>query len=209
MTDSTSLKSPAAAADEVPPAQQPTQAFLIGLRLKALRKERGFTIAGLAAAAGMSAGLISQIERGNSNPSLKTLEKLREVLGANIWAFHDVPKEPSEATFVRRASNRPKVVVGANGFSKELLSPQSNESMRFMILTIPPGAQNNETLTGPGGKGGYVIEGEVLLTVGDEAAALSHGDSFQFSSAEPHRIENHSSETARVLWIISIQDAHF
>ena len=206
MTDLINLKTPT---EEAASAQQPSQAVLIGQRLKVLRKERGLTIARLAAEAGMSAGLVSQIERGTANPSLNTLEKLREVLGANIWEFREVPKEPSEASFVRRAPNRPKVVVGANGFSKELLSPQNNEAMRFMILTIPPGAQNNETLTGPGDKGGYVLEGEVLLSVGSEAAVLSPGDSFQFSSTETHRVENHSGETARVLWIISILEAHF
>lgn len=206
MTDLINPKTPA---EEVASVEQPSHAVLIGQRLKVLRKERGLTIARLAAEAGMSAGLISQIEHGTANPSLKTLEKLREVLGANIWEFREVPKEPSEASFVRRASNRPKVVFGVNGFSKELLSPQNNESMRFMILTIPPGAQNNETLTGPGDKGGYVLEGEVFLSVGNEAAILSPGDSFQFSSSETHRVENHSSETARVLWIISILEAHF
>ncbi|PWV97802.1 XRE family transcriptional regulator [Hoeflea marina] len=192
----------------MPDNGESSQSRRIGQRLKALRTERGMTISGLAAAAGISSGLISQIERGNSNPSIGTLEKLRHALGANVWEFREAPKPSTEPAFVRRATNRPKIVVGTYGFSKELLSPRNNNELRFMILTLPAGARSNETLNGPGDKGGYVLEGRVDLTVGDEVARLDPGDSFQFSSSIPHHLENTSAETARILWIISIREAH-
>ena len=166
------------------------------------------TISGLASVAGISAGLISQIERGNSNPSVGTLEKLRRALGANVWEFRDAPQVPTEPSFVRRSTARPKLVVGTNGFSKELLSPRNNNELRFMILTLPSGARSNETLNGPGDKAGYVLEGQVSLTVGHETAELATGDSCQFSSSAPHHLENTSEQTARILWIISIREAH-
>lgn len=183
---------------------------LIGQRLRKLRNERFMTITELAAAANISAGLISQIERGNSNPSMKTIDKIRQALGVNVWEFAEMTPSRliADPAFVRRADNRPKIVVGTNGFSKELLSPQPNHNMRFMILALPPGARSEEVLNGPGNKGGYVLEGSALLTVGAEQAELSTGDSFQFSSNLDHHIENRGAETTRILWIISIHESH-
>lgn len=187
------------------------QSEKIGQRLRVLRAERGMTISDLADAAGISSGLISQIESGNSNPSMKTIEKLRLALGVNVWEFTDMTQSRliADPSFVRRADSRPKIVVGTNGFSKELLSPQTNHSMRFMILTLPTGARSEDVLSGPGNKGGYVLEGNALLTVGDETAELAPGDSFQFSSSLSHDISNKGTQTARVLWIIGIHDSHF
>ncbi len=205
VTDLTGLT---ATSEDAPWTCEASHGELIGRRLRELRSERSLSIASLARLAGLSAGLISQIERGTSNPSVKTLEKLRHALGANIWEFRDVATAPSEASFVRRADSRPKVLVGTNGFSKELLSPRNNNDLRFMILTLPPGSRNSETLYGPGDKGGYVIDGMVRLAVGGEVADLAEGDSFQFSSSLPHAIENPFAAAARVMWIISIRDEH-
>src|SRR6478735_48963 len=63
------------------------EAMRIGQRLRALRAERGLTILELAAKAGVSSGSISQIERGASNPSVSTLQKLRAALGVTLWSF--------------------------------------------------------------------------------------------------------------------------
>lgn len=195
--------------DEVETTEQHSEK--IGQRLRLLRAARNMTITDLALAAGVSSGLISQIERGNSNPSMKTIEKLRQALGVNIWEFTDMTPSRlvADPSFVRRADSRPKIVVGVNGFSKELLSPQSNNNMRFMILTLPPGARSEDVLSGPGNKGGYVLEGSALLTVGSETTQISVGDSFQFSSSLDHHIENSGPDTAQILWIISIHESHF
>lgn len=186
----------------------PRRSQLLGQRLKLLRANRGLTIAELAARAGVSGGLISQIERGNSNPSMNTLEKLRAALGANVWEFQEPIAGPNDSPYVRRVSDRPRITVGTNGFSKELLSPRNNNEMRFMILTLPQGARSTSVLNGPGDKGGYVLEGQVRLIIENEAFILNPGDSFQFPSTASHHVENIAPETARLLWIISIRDAH-
>jgi len=59
----------------------------LGHKLKALREEYGLTQAQLANLAGVTAGLIGQIEQGKVQPSLKTLEKLAEVMGVSPCYF--------------------------------------------------------------------------------------------------------------------------
>lgn len=59
----------------------------LGHKLKSLREEYGLTQAQLANMAGVTAGLIGQIEQGKVQPSLKTLEKLAEVMGVSPCYF--------------------------------------------------------------------------------------------------------------------------
>jgi transcriptional regulator with XRE-family HTH domain len=186
------------------------QSQQIGLRLRSLRSERKLTIADLAAKAGVSSGIISQIERGASNPSINTLQKIRSALGVNLWQFLDDAQSPSaeDLPFVRRRSNRPRIVAGKMHLTKELLSPSSSENLRFMILTLPEGAESEEMLSGPGDKGGYVLSGQVELTVDDRVAQRVEGDSFQFKSTLPHRLVNRHDVEAKLVWIINIQDSH-
>ena len=70
-----------------PESEEQLENQRIGRRLRALRTERGMTILEMAAKAGVSAGSISQIERGATNPSISTLQKLRVALGVTLWSF--------------------------------------------------------------------------------------------------------------------------
>jgi len=50
-----------------------------------------------------------------------------------------------------------------------------------------------------------VLEGTIVLNVGDRRAVLRAGDSFQFKSTVPHSVRNESDEMARVLWVMNTQ----
>ena len=190
-------------------SEEQLEAVKIGRRLRALRTERSMTILEMAAKAGVSSGSISQIERGASNPSISTLQKLRAALGVTLWSsLENEAEPPRENRYVRHPGERPKIAVGGSHFTKELLSPRDNNQLRFMILTIPPGAQSADVLTGPGDKAGYVMSGHVELAVGDEVFQIAEGDSFQFPSTIPHHLVNRSEREARLIWIINIRESH-
>jgi transcriptional regulator with XRE-family HTH domain len=186
------------------------EAQKIGTKLRALRSDRSMSIADLAAKAGVSAGIISQIERGKSNPSMKTLQRIRTALGVSLWAFLEQPPPATsvDPVFVRRADDRLRIVVGRNKLIKELLSPLNHESLRFMSITMPAHSRTEEVVVGAGEKGGFVVEGVIELTVGDQTTTLSKDDSFQFRSDQPHQIANATDAPARIIWIMSMQDLH-
>jgi transcriptional regulator with XRE-family HTH domain len=191
-------------------------AALLGERVRSLRAQHNLTIAELAERAGLSSGLISQIERGRSNPSVRTLQLLRSALGVNMWEFlqprahqgsvGDV--EAAATKFIRRKTERQTLVVGRTRLVKELLSPRADENLRFMIVTLPPGGESEDALQSQGQKGGYMLSGRMRLTVGDETGDLDSGDSFQFRADVPHKIFNPYDEEAQVIWIMSMVDAH-
>lgn len=191
-------------------AMSPLEPQQLGSRLRALRTARQLTILELAAKAGVSAGIISQIERGNSNPSMKTLQLIRAALGVNMWEFLDKGEGSggTEAPFVQRKNSRPRLILGETQLVKELLSPQNDQNLRFMIVTMPPGSESEDVLVGEGQKGGYIMAGRVQLTVGERVAELFEGDSFQFKSHIPHRISNRSDAEAKLIWIMSVLDTH-
>lgn len=188
----------------------------LGAKLRHLRTSRELTIAQLAEQAGVSSGLISQIERGNSNPSIKTLQRLRAALGVNLWEFLDdraasrsgEVSAPEASTFVCRKSDRQRIVVGASRLIKELLSPRNDRNLRFMIISLPPGGESEDVIIGQGEKGGLVTQGQVRLTVGAEDSDLGEGDSFQFPSSIPHKLSNPHDAPAQVIWIMSVIDSH-
>lgn len=192
-------------------------ATVLGERVRKLRHERDLTIAELADQSGLSSGLISQIERGRSNPSVRTLHRLRSALGVNLWAFLQ-PSEPPTATvsstssasphFIRRKADRLKLVRGKSGIAEELLSPRSDDQMRFMVITIPAGVESADMLIGQGRKGGLVFSGRAHLTVDGETGELEAGDAFQFPADVPHKISNPYNEPVVLIWIMSFLDPH-
>ena len=190
-----------------------TAASDIGAKLKRLRAGRSLTIAQLAEQAGVSSGMISQIERGTTNPSIRTLQRLRAALGANLWEVLDqgVAADPAvtEASpYVLRLADRPRIVVGESRLVKELLSPRKDRNLRFMIITLPAGGVSEDVIIGEGEKGGLVVEGRVRLVVGPDVSDLGEGDSFQFPSSLPHTLSNPHRTPARVVWIMSVLDSH-
>jgi transcriptional regulator with XRE-family HTH domain len=200
----------------VTPASRDLDSESLGAKLRHLRTARELTIAQLAEKAGVSSGLISQIERGNSNPSIKSLQRLRAALGVNLWEFLDDRASvvsgdagaPDAAIFVRRKADRPRIIVGATRLVKELLSPRNDRNLRFMIISLPPGGESEDVIIGQGEKGGLVTQGRVRLTVGAEDSDLAEGDSFQFPSSIAHKLSNPYDDPAQVIWIMSVVDSH-
>lgn len=178
-------------------------AIAMGARVRATRQMLGLSSAELALQAGLSIGLISQIERGQANPSLRTLERLRLALDVPLMVLLEGSGSAgSEPAFVRRRHARPRLKVGNLGLVKEILSPPDTDGLRFMIMTVPPGAQSEDVVTGAGQKAGLVLKGQVNLTVSDEQVQIAEGDSFQFSSDTRHAFVNNTDQPAEVLWIM-------
>jgi len=187
------------------PAGDGNEAATIGRQIRRLRSNRGLTLQELSAASGVAVGLLSQIERGLSSPSLRTLTKIRVALDVPLGVFFAPPHQTAqaEAAFVRRFENRGSVDLGQMRLFKQLLSPSATSALQMMMLVIPPGGgAGPETYSYEGEKAGLVLEGFFKLRIAGEVYDLRKNDSFQFDSALPHTFENPRSTEARVLWIV-------
>ena len=179
----------------------------VGVRLRAFRKSAHLSISELGTKAGVSNGMISQIERGLTNPSLKTLERLHVALSVPLTALLEsgIPNSPiADREIVRRADDRPAFAVGKEGMTKELLTPSGEHQLQMMIIHLPAGAKSVDVLLGEGEKAGWILDGSIQLNVDGLSSVLNAGDSFQFSSTVPHSILNPGQEEARLLWVMRV-----
>lgn len=178
----------------------------MGAQLRALRKAKGLSLQQLSDQCGLSIGLISQIERGLSSPSVKALRGLAEALGVTVgWLFHHgVPPLPEDHGIVLRQGRRRSLSFNEGEVTKELLSPDLNGRIEMLIVSVMPGGGSGPAAyTHDGDENGLVLEGELDLWVDDRLYRLKEGDSFGFASRRPHRFANPGARLTRVLWAIT------
>mgnify|MGYP000955718466 CR=1 FL=1 len=176
----------------------------IGARLRELRKDRGLSIQQVADRVGLSIGMISQIERGLSTPSLRSLRLLAEAMAVPVSFFFASPQGHAESRHIVRRAQRRRLRVPDVGVVQELLSPASSSAIEIYEVALEPGGSSGpESYSHEGEKAGLVIEGEMELIVGEEVHSLRCGDSFHFPSTEPHRFANRTGAPTRFVWIVA------
>jgi transcriptional regulator with XRE-family HTH domain len=166
--------------------------------LRAVRRERGLTIAQLAEAAGLTSGFISQLERGLSSVSISSLARICSALDIR---FGDVLDVESPGAVVQREEAGAWTVIGAH--RDLLLSSLDEERFHVIESHIPPGAGAGEDLyTFPSDvELVYVLRGTLELRVDGGVFVVRAGDTVTYSPREPHTWRNPSStEEAVVLW---------
>lgn len=174
----------------------------LGDVIRRLRKEKGMSLKQLSDSSGVSVGMLSQVERNVSNPSVRVLSAIRHALDAPISVlFEPMVTRAEDPDFVRRAKGRPILELGH--LNKELLSSKSSHNLQLMILHVEQGGSSGEQpLTYPAEKGGMVLKGEIILRVGSREAHLYAGDSFVFGPNVPHAFRHAGEDPAEVFWII-------
>lgn len=169
----------------------------IGERLKQFRDGR-FTISELSRAAGVSSGRISEIERGNANPSFETLWRLSNALSVPIGAFFAGP-DPEAAMVVRR-NQRKRLVIPHDDLEYELLTPDLQRSLELFIFHVPPKFDNSaRPITHVGEECIHVLKGTLVVNVGGQEFSLGVGDTITYEASTPHFVCNRSGKVVSAL----------
>jgi transcriptional regulator with XRE-family HTH domain len=180
-----------------------SDAVALGTRLRHLRRVRGLRMRDLAQAVGCSESFISKLESGRTRPSLNTLHRIVHALDANMAQLFPADDVPDAV--VLRAGERPLIGVagdGAVGIELERLIPYDpTYLLQGQIHHLAPGAVSEGAIAHQGEEVGYVLEGEVEITIDGKSAALGRGDSFHFRSDRPHCYRNLGRQPAKILWI--------
>jgi transcriptional regulator with XRE-family HTH domain len=186
--------------------------FEIGPRLEGLRREHRYSIRALAAEAGVSASLISDVERGKVEPSISTLKRLAAALGTTLAYFFTEPE--SQAGRVVRATERDIIgessppnsqaarsAIETSGVRFEIASPPDSEQIEAIYGRYEVGASLGDAITHEGEEWGMVLRGRLKIWVGEEIHFLDPGDAIGFPSTIPHRLENVADEPTEYIWI--------
>ena len=79
---------------------------------------------------------------------------------------------------------------------------QKNE-MEPIVVNLEPHAKTQDDMPHEGEEFGFVLEGEILLTIGKKSYLVKQNESFYFESNKIHYIENNSEKTAKIIWVSS------
>ncbi|MGC9665472.1 helix-turn-helix domain-containing protein [Planosporangium sp. 12N6] len=173
----------------------------IGARLRAARQRQGLTIDQVAAAAEVTKGFISRIERDETSPSVATLVTVCEVLSLPIGTLFDAPQ-----TDVVRRDDAPRIHLTGAGADERLLTPRGQARLQLIRSVVEPG--------GTGGPDLYtlncdlevlhVLTGTIEVSFSNDTQRLGAGDTITFSGREPHSWVNPDhSRSAEVIWVIA------
>ena len=193
----------------------------VGGQLRERRIEAGMSLRELARRLHVSASLVSQIEIGRIQPSVRTLYAIVSELGLSLDeifalvgpADMRVPRAPlrpgsspadirTSGAVVRRSDHG--VVIGCEpGVRWEQMAAWEDLGVEFMIAVYRPGggsAVEGDATRDPGREFGLVVSGALRVTVDREDHLLGPGDSITFSSSAPHRLHNDGETEARAFW---------
>ncbi len=174
----------------------------LGATLRSTRRASGLTVEALAAASSVSAGLISQLERGQGNPSFLTLRRLASALDVPIGHFLQGP-EP-ETAMVVRAGERKRLHLAHESLVYELLTPNLGGALEVLRSQIPAGFDNRERpFQHTGEECVHLLTGELEVSVGARRFTLHEGDSITYDSGIPHWWANTSGVGAVIVGVVT------
>ncbi len=149
------------------------------------RTGRGLSIEELARRSGISAGLLSQLERGIGNPSIETLSSLARALGVPIGSFFDGPSDPVHG--VIHPHTRKRLVLSDQKLTYQLLVPDVRGALGMLYIELPAAFSNEHApFSHPGEEAILVLRGRLELHEGDRVHTLDEGDSIRIASIVDH-----------------------
>lgn len=176
----------------------------LGPRLRQLRKSRNLTLDALARASGVSRSMLSQVERGQANPTLGTIWALTEALHVDISELIGAGKSAAKVRIdVASASFTPEIRSDDGSCVLKILSPAERVgSVEWYELRITPGG---ELRSEPHASGSMehltVLEGTLEVQVADQAVTVGNGETARYPGDVPHRIANPTKRLARALLV--------
>ena len=196
----------------------------MGDHLRSARRAHGLSLRELADRLGVSPSLISQVETGRAKPSVSTLYAIASELDVSLdeLLFNDPdrptlgrparrprPDAPVAAgggprTPIQRADRRKSIRL-ASGVVWERLTTESDPAIDFLAVTYEVGGASSpehEFQRHGGQEWGYVVSGQLGVTIGFEDFVLGPGDSIALDSTIPHRLYNVGTEPVHGIWFV-------
>ncbi|MGE0117467.1 MAG: helix-turn-helix domain-containing protein [Dongiaceae bacterium] len=175
----------------------------LGRQIRARRKAKGLSIREAADKANLSPGLISQIERGFTSPSIRSLRRLCLALETPVDWFFGPQDEAAAAEegIIVRGHRRRAHDLSSIGMIRQILTPDSSENIQLLILYLEPGCERlDKTKLQPADEAGLVISGSIRLDLDAGEFTLNEGDSFCIRRNSRYNFTNIGDETAELLW---------
>jgi transcriptional regulator with XRE-family HTH domain len=180
---------------------------VIGARVKALREAASLSLRDLSQRSGVSAPMLSQVERGETSPTLTVAARI--AAGLELRLSQLLRLDESDSVTVVHASQRQRGGNKRRGHSFEVLTfSQPGQRAELSRHTLAPGgatgASDDPPMHEPGSRETALVErGSVVLVCDGQRHELSDGDCVTFDADLPHHFENLSEHEASFLAVVS------
>ncbi len=168
----------------------------IGARVRALREAMGLSLRDLAERSGVSAPMLSQVERGETSPTLMVAAKVAE--GLELTLSQLLRLDEADHVVVIRAKERRRLRHAGHRV-EELTPPLPGQRADVSLHSLAPGATTggagDPPIHEPGSREtAVVLTGAVNLVIDGESHELRQGDSVTFDADLAHHFTNHDGE---------------
>lgn len=182
-----------------------TENGAVGARVRALREALGLSLRDLAERSGVSAPMLSQVERGETSPTLAVAGRIAAGLELSLSQLLRLD-EGDHVVVMRRGKGRASASRGHR--TEELTPPLPGQRVDVSLHTLQPGATtggpDDPPLHEPGSREvTIVLGGEVTLFIDGERHVLHKGDSVTFDADLPHHFENEGAAGATFLAVVT------
>jgi mannose-6-phosphate isomerase-like protein (cupin superfamily)/DNA-binding phage protein len=187
--------------------EQAMEAGAFGARVRALRDGAGYSLRELAERSGVSAPMLSQVERGETNPTLTVAARIAAGLDLRLSQLLRLDEEG--AVTVTRPGSRPTGGSVHSGHSFEVLTAAlPGQRAELSRHTLAPGAGtgavDDPPMHEPGSRESALVEsGRITLRCDGIDYDLREGDCVTFDADLPHRFENHTDREASFLAVLT------
>jgi transcriptional regulator with XRE-family HTH domain len=169
----------------------------VGPRLRAIRRQRGETLASLAATTGISVSTLSRLESGQRRPTLELLLTLAKAYQVPLDELVDSPPPPADPRV------RPKPIT-RDGMTIVPLTRQQTGPRAFRSL-LPGGRSVPDPRVHEGYEWLYVLNGRLRLVLGDQDIVLRSGEAAEFDTRVPHWFGNADDRPVEMLSLFGPQ----
>jgi transcriptional regulator with XRE-family HTH domain len=183
-----------------------TEALAVGVRIKALREAMALSLRDLAERSGVSAPMLSQVERGDTSPTLAVAAKIASGLELSLSQL--LRLDEGDGVSVVRAGER---LLGgrADGHRYEVLTPpvpgqRAEVSQHTLAPGSATGGPGDPPIHEPGSREtAVVLDGRLRLVCDGVAHDLGEGDAVTFDADLPHHFENPGRRETRFISVIA------
>jgi XRE family transcriptional regulator, regulator of sulfur utilization len=179
----------------------------VGPRVRALREAMGLSLRDLAQRTGVSAPMLSQVERGETSPTLAVATRI--AAGLELTLSQLLRLDEADGVTVVRRDERRAGGARAAGHAYEILTPplpgqRAELSEHVLAAGATTGGPGDPPMHEPGSREtAVVMHGSVRLVVGEAHYDLEAGDTITFDADLPHHFENPETAEARFLSVVS------
>jgi transcriptional regulator with XRE-family HTH domain len=177
----------------------------VGARVRALRESLGLSLRDLADRCAVSAPMLSQVERGETSPTIAVAAKIAAGLELNLSQLLRLD-EGGHVVVVRRTDRRRR---RRGGHTVEELTPplpgqRADVSLHRLRPEAATGGPEDPPLHEPGSRETtFVLDGELTLVIDGEGHRLGSGDAVTFDADLPHHFENPGEGDAEFMAVIA------